>query len=119
MLSVRSTVPVPHTPSYIGGVFNRHGRVTAVFDLALYIGEPATATTGRHVVVQHGELDAAIPVNEIIGAISTRPSEWQRPLASGAAAKGFVLGELIRGEEIFSVVDVGALVEGGRLERGA
>ncbi len=102
---------VPHMPTYVRGVFNRHGRVSPVFDLGVYAGGEAEREPQRLVVLEALPLEAAVPVGQVLGMASVRASEVQPPLPASAP---FVVGQILRDDRLFALVDVAGLLAGGR-----
>jgi purine-binding chemotaxis protein CheW len=105
---------VPHAPPHIRGVFNRHGLVTAVLDLALFAGLDVEETPRRLVVVQSGDLEAAIPVTEVIGLRVVGEQELQPPLMSVAGRRDFVSRQIESEAKTILVLDSGRLLGGSQ-----
>lgn len=109
---------VPHLPAHIRGVFNRHGKVTAVLDLAMFSGIDVEEQPKRMVVLEVGELEAAVPVTDIVGIISVGESKIEPPLPHLAHDLGFVSGQINFEDSVISVLDAGVLLENARHKRG-
>lgn len=118
VLSPTTVTRVPHMPSHVRGVFNRHGKITAVLDLAAFSGTESEASPKRLVVLQHEALEAAVPVTEIVGLVQVRVSAIEPPLAHLAGELSFVTGQINGDEGILSVLDARVLLENSRVRRG-
>ena len=121
VLSPTGVTRVPHLPAHVRGVFNRHGKVTAVLDLATFSGTESEDNPKRMVVLEHAGLEAAVPVSEIVGIIQVPSSAIEPPLAHVSGARAFVTGQIDNPDGILSVLDVPILLENSRVrrERGA
>ncbi len=106
--------PVPHTPSYIRGVFNRHGHVSTVLDLAQFTGTELEENPTRLVVLEADSLEAAVPVTEVTGIVAMANEDVAPPLPSVAHESGFIIGQITQGSDILSVIDVSILLGSGR-----
>jgi purine-binding chemotaxis protein CheW len=109
---------VPHLPPYIRGVFNRHGKVTAVLDLAAFAGTEVEDKPKRLVVLEAGDLEAAVPVSDIVGIVSVRKSAIEPPLPHVARELGFVAGQLNLSDTVVTIIDATLLLENSRVRRG-
>lgn len=118
VLSPTTVTRVPHMPSHVRGVFNRHGKITAVLDLAAFSGTESEDSPKRLVVLQHDQLEAAVPVTEIVGLVQVRLSAIEPPLAHLAGELAFVTGQINGDEGIMSVLDACVLLENSRVRRG-
>jgi purine-binding chemotaxis protein CheW len=118
VLSPTAVTRVPHMPSHVRGVFNRHGKITAVLDLASFSGTESEESPKRMVVLQHGGLEAAVPVSEVIGLVQVRVSKIEPVLAHLAGELAFVTGQINGDEGILSVLDARVLLENSRVRRG-
>lgn len=111
--------PVPHTPAYIRGVFNRHGHVSTVLDLARFTGTDVEENPARLVVLEADSLEAAVPVTEVTGIMALGSEDVAPPLPSVAHESGFIIGQITQGSDILSVIDVSILLGSGRHKWGA
>ena len=112
-----SVTQVPHTPEYIEGLIARHGRVTAVLNLAAYRGISSGADVVRMVVVQTGDLEAAIPVHEVFGIVTVSGEQVESLWGKATADGEYVVGQLSLDEGIHSIIDVEKLLQGSRHRR--
>lgn len=118
VLSPTTVTRVPHMPTHVRGVFNRHGKITAVLDLASFSGTETEESPKRMVVLQHGALEAAVPVSEVIGIMQVRLSTIEPPLAHVAGELAFVTGQINGDDGVLSVLDARILLENSRVRRG-
>ena len=118
VLSPTTVTRVPHMPSHVRGVFNRHGKITAVLDLAAFSASESEESPKRLVVLQHEHLEAAVPVSEVVGLLQVRLSKIEPPLAHLSGELGFVTGQIDGDEGVLSVLDARILLENSRVRRG-
>ncbi|HSI03422.1 MAG TPA: chemotaxis protein CheW [Myxococcota bacterium] len=118
VLSPTTVTRVPHMPSHVRGVFNRHGKITAVLDLAAFSAIETEESPKRLVVLQHDQLEAAVPVSEVIGLVQVRLSQIEPPLAHLSGELAFVTGQIDGDDGILSVLDARILLENSRVRRG-
>ncbi len=118
VLSPTTVTRVPHMPDHVRGVFNRHGKITAVLDLAAFSGIEGEESPKRLVVVQHEQLEAAVPVSEVVGLVQVRMSAIEPPLAHLVGELAFVTGQIDADGGILSVLDARILLENSRVRRG-
>lgn len=116
VMAVCEVTAVPHTPPHIKGVVNRHGLVTAVFDLAIFRGSESDPTPSRFVVIESDELEAAIPVSEVIGLLSVGADQIH-PTVGGERGGVGVVGELSVDDEVLTILDSKSLLSSSRLDR--
>jgi chemotaxis signal transduction protein len=109
---------VPHTPHYVPGIFDRHGRITAVLELSRFIGEDDEAEASRIVVLGAGELQAGVPVSEVLGIQAFGAQQLKPPLPSMLELGAFVQAHVLWAERPFIVIDAAQLLESAR-GRGA
>jgi purine-binding chemotaxis protein CheW len=114
VLSHKQATPVPHVEAHIKGVINSRGKVTAVLDLASLLDRPPEAAAKRMLVLTAGDLEAAVPISEILGIFSTPRAALDVEAAQGS----LVRGRLQQGEHVLVVLDVAAVLQGGRHEGG-
>lgn len=119
VLAPTTATEVPHLPAHIRGVFNRHGIVTTILDLAVFSGTDLEDKPKRLVVLEAGELVAAVPVTEVVGIVSVGADKIEPPLPHLAHELGFVVGQLNIDESVMSVLDSSILLAASRNERGS
>ncbi|MCB9653251.1 MAG: chemotaxis protein CheW [Deltaproteobacteria bacterium] len=110
ILRPSEVTPLPRLPRYILGVVNRSGRVTPVLDLAMYIGFESELAPRRMVVLADGELEAAVPITAIHSIATVDAAAIQASFAEVKERQPFVVGQIERGEVVYSVLDVGRLL---------
>ena len=69
-------------------------------------------------MLQHEQLEAAVPVSEVVGLLQVRLSKIEPPLAHLSGELGFVTGQIDGDEGILSVLDARILLENSRVRRG-
>jgi purine-binding chemotaxis protein CheW len=116
VVPLTTVVAVPHAPSHIPGIFNRHGRVTAVLDLALCLQESAETKPTRIIVFQSGELQAGVPVDEIVGIHAFVATDLRAALPGMAKLGEGVRGHFLHEERAFVVLDLVQLLENFRTQ---
>lgn len=117
VLSPTGVTHVPHLPVHVRGVFNRHGKVTAVLDLASFSGSESEDQPKRMVVLEYQGLEAAVPVSEVVGIIQVAKSAVEPPLAHISGELIFVTGQIDSPGGILSVIDARILLENSRVHR--
>jgi purine-binding chemotaxis protein CheW len=116
VVSASGITAVPHTPAHIQGVINRHGLVTAVFDLAAFRGGETEPSPERLVIIENGDLEAAIPVSQVIGLVTVSADQIHVGQAQDHDEVG-VVGELTYEDEVLTIVDSGPLLSASRLHQ--
>jgi chemotaxis signal transduction protein len=116
VVPLATVVAVPHAPSYVPGIFNRHGRVTAVLDLALCLEGSAEIKPTRIVVFQAGDLQAGVPADEIVGIHAFVAADLRPPLPGMSKLGEGVRGHFLHTERAFVVLDLMPLLEGFRAQ---
>jgi purine-binding chemotaxis protein CheW len=117
VVSPSAVAEIPHTPSYIKGVFNRHGRVTTLLDLANFMGTDAEDSPSRLVVLAASDLEAAIPITDIHGIVPIADDKIEPALPHLAQAGSFVVGQVMIGDNVHSILDVKTLLENSRSKK--
>lgn len=74
---LKEFTPLPGTPPFVLGITSVRGKIFSIFDLRVFLGMPAQggASTSQVIIVQSGDMEVAIPVNEIVGVCSLRSQE--------------------------------------------
>jgi len=109
---------IPHVPHYIQGVVNQDGNIICVFDLTQYMGVEVEARPRRLVVLHAGDLEAAVPVSEVVGIVMVREDDVQPPLPHVAKAHTFITGQIQQPSGPFSVLSVPVLLDVTRNRQG-
>ncbi|MEZ4271578.1 MAG: chemotaxis protein CheW [Myxococcota bacterium] len=114
VLAVVGTAPItrlPKAPIYVLGVFNHHGQVTAVFDLALFEGRESTEHAPRMLVVSGGvAMSAAVPVHQIVGIASVLRSTFNEPLPH-LRQRGYVRAQVRHEDKLYTLLDPAQLLD--------
>lgn len=106
--------PVPHTPTHVPGVINRQSRVTAVLDLAMYVGENVEEAPRRLAVIASDDLEAAVPVTEIVGLHAFTAAQIAPPPREISEMGPFIVGHVVADSDIFLIIDVDRLLDGAQ-----
>jgi purine-binding chemotaxis protein CheW len=88
VLPLRQLTPLPGTPSFIAGIVNLRGRVTAVLDLRRFVEVPASGLSDlRHLVHVQGQgLDLCLLATRVAGVRRLRLDELH-PAPPGLAGR--------------------------------
>ena len=98
---------VPSVPNHILGVMNFRGEVLSAIDLKKFFGLPQSeATTDPAiVVVEHGERQTGLLVDEIGDLIDLTPEELsEKPITTGESQRLFFEGAAHWGEVLLSII---------------
>ena len=79
---LRELTPLPGTPLFVLGIINVRGRILSVIDIRVFFDLPQKGLTNLNkvIILQDGEMEFGILVDEIIGTRSIPLAELQPPL---------------------------------------
>ena len=98
---------VPSVPDHILGVMNFRGQVLSAIDLKKFFGLPQSGTTTDQavVVVEHGEMQTGLLVDEIGDLIGLSPEDLcEEPITTGESQRLFFEGAAHWGETLISII---------------
>lgn len=104
--------PVPRAPEFVLGIFNYHGRVVTVIDLAAFFGElsrPANFET-RIIVLAGEELSMGFKVDQT-SRIESFDNDALKAGAALAPEKGLVKAVVNHEGRLYNVMDVERLLD--------
>ena len=87
--------PIPCTPAFVAGVFNRQGHLLTVVDLAEYLGVQSEdiTETARILIVQHADMTVGLLVSAVEETDQYLPDKLAAALpSSGNVATDYVAG---------------------------
>lgn len=102
----------PLTPEFVLGVFNYHGRVIPVVDIAPFFGE-RTAAEGadtRIIVLAGDDLSLAFKVDRTLKIDNFSREELQEGMES-APEKGFIKAVVNHEGKLYNIIEIEKLVE--------
>jgi purine-binding chemotaxis protein CheW len=105
---------VPSVPNHILGVMNFRGEVLSAIDLKKFFGLPQSeATTDPSiVVVEHGERQTGLLVDEIGDLIGLAPEDLsEEPITTGESQRLFFEGAAHWGEILLSIIKLEGIFE--------
>ncbi len=112
---LKEFTPLPGTPAFVLGIMSVRGQVFSIFDLARFFDLPGKreAAAAHVIIVQSGDMEVAIPVDEIAGVRSMSQQDVRPtlPALTGGPAE-YLLG--ITGERL-ALLDVAKLLGDTRI----
>ena len=103
---------VPRAPEFVLGVFNYHGRIIAVVDIAQFFGESSGIINGdtRIVILAGEELSVGFKVDRT-GRIETFDRHSMLAGAEQVPEKGFIKAVVNHEGRLYNIVDLDRLLE--------
>jgi purine-binding chemotaxis protein CheW len=114
----REPTTVPGSPPALPGIINQRGLVLPVVHLRLLLGlgETPPERTTRYLVVQYGEVDMALIVDQVIDLEDLAGLEHEAPPATLNPQQARVLQAVVRHEErlvsLLNLAEIIALLRG-------
>ncbi len=104
---------VPHTPSYVLGVFNLRGSVIPLIDLRAKFGVPVEPQTpnSRYIVMKNDEEIAGFVIDELTEAIRLKVKDIDNAPETAAQEKSFIEGVGKQEDRILTILKVDRLLE--------
>lgn len=104
---------VPHTPSYVLGVFNLRGSVIPLIDLRAKFGVAAEAQTAdsRYIVMKNDQEIAGFVIDSLTEAIRLKVRDIDSAPETSAQDKSFIEGVGKQEDRILTILKVDRLLE--------
>ena len=103
---------VPHTPSYVLGVFNLRGSVIPLIDLRAKFGMPleAQTTDSRYIVMKNDDEIAGFVIDELTEAIRLNTKDIDNAPETAAQEKSYIEGVGKQKDRILTILKVDRLL---------
>lgn len=110
------TTRVPGARGWVRGITSVRGRLVPVVDLLAFSssGETRADRASRLIVVNHGDIPAAVLVDEVMGFRRFAAKEFTRKAEVESDGNEFLIGRCQRGQEDWPVLSLIKLVESSR-----
>ena len=106
VLHVYGLTFLPCSPDFVAGIINIRGRIISVVDIKTFLGinQKAEAVDRKVVVLNSGEIEFGVLVDNIIGDVKLDVEKLQKATSfETAQSKGFIQGLTVEGEVVLNV----------------
>ncbi len=117
IIAIPEITPIPHTPFYIKGVFNRSGKITPVMDLRLRLGLPERAYDDRTSIIvikiplQNQELIMGMIVDNVLEVIDIHDEFIDKlPVMSSSIDNDYIEGMAKLKDKVVTLLDSGKIL---------
>ncbi|MCP8939161.1 chemotaxis protein CheW [Alsobacter sp. SYSU M60028] len=111
----QKTTPLPNSASHVLGVINLRGAIVAIYDLRQRLGlDPSPLSRASVVVViDMGERCVGLLVDAVSDIIDIHPQDLRPAPETSRDGEGLLRALVVRGAEVISLLELGALVGEG------